>query len=324
MLTPYPKLSALMALLVFPITVLCVMASATWWLLQGTEPGTVVWTHALASGLTVLTLERINPHEPSWFGSRGDVGPDWLHLLVSNMGVPRLVEATTVPLGFWLISTLTGQSSLGLWPEQLPLVLQGALALVVTELPYYWWHRLAHEVDFLWRFHAIHHSAPRLYWLNAARFHPVDTLVGYLFQVLPLVMLGASHQVLAWFTVFVALHGLFQHANLRVRLGPLNWVFSMAELHRWHHSTLLDEGNTNYGGNVIIWDIVFGTRFLPDDRDPPTDIGIGGMPAFPTSYLGQLLAPFRWQAVVAASGPAHEAAASTSAVDEAAPREHED
>ena len=33
---------------------------------------------------------------------------------------------------------------------------------------------MMHEVPWLWRFHATHHSAPRLYWLNAGRFHPLD------------------------------------------------------------------------------------------------------------------------------------------------------
>jgi sterol desaturase/sphingolipid hydroxylase (fatty acid hydroxylase superfamily) len=79
-----------------------------------------------------------------------------------------------------------------------------------------------------------------------------------------------------------------------MRLGPLNWFFSMAELHRWHHSTLLEESNTNFGQNLIVWDIVFGTRFLPKDREPPEAIGIGDMPDFPMDYWGQLLSPVRW------------------------------
>ena len=59
------------------------------------------------------------------------------------------------------------------------LLAQLPLALVVAELVEYSFHRLMHEVPWLWRFHATHHSAPRLYWLNAARFHPIDLfLVG--------------------------------------------------------------------------------------------------------------------------------------------------
>jgi sterol desaturase/sphingolipid hydroxylase (fatty acid hydroxylase superfamily) len=71
----------------------------------------------------------------------------------------------------------------------------------------------------------------------------------------------------------------------------------MAELHRWHHSKNVAEANRNYGGNLILWDVLFGTRFLPPDREPPADVGIGDMPAFPHGLLAQLAVPFRWQQV---------------------------
>jgi sterol desaturase/sphingolipid hydroxylase (fatty acid hydroxylase superfamily) len=90
--------------------------------------------------------------------------------------------------------------------------------------------------------------------------------------------------------------GLFQHANIDFRLGPLSWIFSVGELHRWHHSTVIDEANRNYGNNFIFWDAVFGTRFLPADRDCPADLGIGR--SFPTTLGAQLAAPFRWSRLV--------------------------
>jgi sterol desaturase/sphingolipid hydroxylase (fatty acid hydroxylase superfamily) len=86
----------------------------------------------------------------------------------------------------------------------------------------------------------------------------------------------------------------------------------MAELHRWHHSRLLRESNTNYGQNLIVWDIVFGTRFLPADREPPEDIGIADMPNFPMDYFGQLLSPITW-ARIRARGEAARAQISSAA-----------
>jgi sterol desaturase/sphingolipid hydroxylase (fatty acid hydroxylase superfamily) len=68
----------------------------------------------------------------------------------------------------------------------------------------------------------------------------------------------------------------------------------MAELHRWHHSRLVRESNTNYGQTLILWDIVFGSRFLPSDRKPPVDIGIAKLSAFPMTWFAQLLSPLRW------------------------------
>ena len=68
----------------------------------------------------------------------------------------------------------------------------------------------------------------------------------------------------------------------------------MAELHRWHHSRLVEESNTNYGQNLAVWDVVFGTRFLPEDREPPRDIGLAEMPVFPMTWWAQIRSPFDW------------------------------
>jgi sterol desaturase/sphingolipid hydroxylase (fatty acid hydroxylase superfamily) len=92
-------------------------------------------------------------------------------------------------------------------------------------------------------------------------------------------------------------HGSIKHANILARIGPLNWVFSMAELHRWHHSPVVEEANHNYGGNLILWDVVFRTRYLPADRKPPSNVGLADVPdypRYPMDYLGRFLAPLRW------------------------------
>lgn len=70
------------------------------------------------------------------------------------------------------------------------------------------------------------------------------------------------------------------------------------ELHRWHHSRSLDDANKNYGANLIVWDIVFGTRHLPSDREhQPADVGFDGVDAFPSNYLGQVASVFRWSEI---------------------------
>ena len=57
------------------------------------------------------------------------------------------------------------------------------------------------------------------------------------------------------------------------------------------------EANNNYGQQLIIWDIVFGTRFLPADRMPPEVIGMANLDAFPMTYLAQVASPFRWSRI---------------------------
>lgn len=246
-------------------------------------------------GLAVAVTEHWLPFRRDWNRSHGDIGTDVLHGLVSGIGATQVARPLAAVVGVVIAGWLSGRLGLDLWPSGWPLLAQLALALVIAELPQYWLHRWQHERDWLWRFHAIHHSAPRLYWLNAARFHPVDLGLLYLVGYVPLIALGCPPETIMLFALFDAVFGMLQHGNIGVRLGPLNYVFSMAEPHRWHHSRVLEEANSNYGSNLIVWDLVFGTFFLPAERQPPAAIGIADMPEFPQTWTAQMAAPFRWR-----------------------------
>jgi ornithine lipid hydroxylase len=253
------------------------------------------WVAALGSLLgagVIVLLERLTPYLPDWNRSRGDVAVDLLHLVFSTTPVPVLVRAAGFGVLAVVAAKLSASVGFALWPHQTPLILQLALALVVAELGQYWVHRMGHTFRPLWRLHAMHHSVGRLYWLNAGRFHPLDTLLQYTSEVAPLVLLGADENVLALYTVFTATNGGLRHSNIQMRLGGWNRIFSTADMHRWHHSQVVDEANANYGANLILWDVVFGTRALPANRAHPEALGLHEMPEFPTTYLGQLGSPF--------------------------------
>jgi len=280
----------LVRVLLFPVTLALSLAWGVFGLGRGYSPTLVV---ALGAGLGILAVvlgERWLPFAAEWKREKGDVVTDCWHGIVSNLAVPPLIKA-----GLALLLAPAARAILAPWPNHWPLLCQLILAAVIAEFCAYWAHRWAHERDALWRLHATHHSAERLYWLNAGRDHPFGVFLLFAAEIVPLLLLGANESVFAMFALFTAVHGLFQHANVDVRLGPLNFVFSMAELHRWHHSRDVSEANHNYGSNLIVWDVVFGTRYLPDARRPPIDVGIDGIPGFPRDYLGQLTVPFRWR-----------------------------
>lgn len=278
----------------FPVVFGGAMGAGVYGVAHGWNPVSTVMGLTGATVLLLTALERAHPYHEEWLHSHGDIRTDLVHNLV-NFWIPEvytIVFAGGLTVAAAWLSSATGVE---LWPAQWPLLGQLLLALVLGELGTYWIHRWMHENPFLWRFHAAHHSAPRLYWLNAGRFHPIDLFTQQFLAVTPLILLGADTGVIALHTLFTAVHGMFQHCNVDVRLGPLNWFFSMAELHRWHHSKHLEEADTNYGANIIWWDVVFGSRFLPNDHKPPTEIGIATLPNFPRGYWAQLLSPFQWK-----------------------------
>ena len=281
---------------VFPMTLAATLAWAGGRIDRGVPPPEAILLPLLVSYAFVAICERIVPLHRSWLHDRGDVRVDAALALISG-GITSALTPLLVVLGVAVGGSLSRWIDAPLWPREAPVLVQLVLALVVAELPKYWLHRLEHEWDWLWRIHATHHSAGRLYWLNAARFHPIDLGLDHVLGVGTLVLLGCGESMLALFALAAAVHGVFQHANLPLRCGPLNWFFSMAELHRWHHSPDPRVANHNYGQNLIVWDLVFGTRYLPADREPDARVGIADMPGFPSGLLANLAAPFRWARV---------------------------
>lgn len=248
----------------------------------------------LAAVAAIAIAERRLPHRLAWNHPHGDLATDVAHGAISGVVVTALLRLVVQAGGIALAGALSRQFGAALWPTQWPLVIQLALAGVVSEFFQYWGHRLQHEHLLLWRPHAVHHSAPRLYWLNSTRSHPLDLGLIYIVGYIPLIALGASEAVIMLFTLFDPLLGMLQHANIAMRLGPLNYVFSAAETHRWHHSREAAEAKSNYGSILMVWDVVFGTYYLPGGRAPAA-VGLGGMPDFPQTFLGQMAAPFRWR-----------------------------
>jgi sterol desaturase/sphingolipid hydroxylase (fatty acid hydroxylase superfamily) len=301
---------------IFPFTMVLFVGAGLFALRSGLRPELLSPLLVGPFLIWIAAFERLHPYCPAWNRDHGDLRNDLVHLVVSGMLTPQaaiwLLNMTLLPLGIWLRDTapaLRGGAGLAArftwfgWPTQWPILLQLCFALVISELFGYWAHRLQHTVPLFWRVHALHHGAPRLYWLNAVRFHPLDMLMLAGAGFAPLILLGCPPDTMALTLFFASMHGTWQHANIHVKLGVLNWVFSMAELHRWHHSRSMEESNTNYSGHVLIWDIVFGTRFLPADRLPPDDIGIAGMATFPEDYVVQLKSPFILPQLEAEAGP---------------------
>lgn len=244
----------------------------------------------------IIPLERFLPYRPEWNRNQGDFLGDLFHMVFSFSLTAKAVEAAVWAAFMGASAWLSAAAGFGLWPSSWPLPMQLLLSVVLAEAGLYAIHRLAHENAWLWRLHAVHHSAPRLYWLNAGRFHPLDILVQSLPSMLPLVLLGAPAPVLFLHWTFTGVHGLLQHSNIAMRLGFLSHVFSTAELHRWHHSRDLKEANNNYGKVLALFDILCRTRFLSQG-----EVGELGLekPGFPKGFLQHLAAPFSWKGFIA-------------------------
>ncbi len=264
----------------------CILATQAGFALG--QPMAAFYVTYAALTAALLGLQRWMPHEPAWRRGDGQLLPDLGHTLVSTGAVQGMVQFAGM-VGLSAGATLLAGGG-GVWPHGWPLAAQVVLGLVVLEFALYWAHRLAHEWPPAWYFHAVHHSVQRLWVVNNGRFHFVDAIKSVLPGIALLGILGAPMDVLTWLSAIGAYIGMMTHCNVAMRFGVLSAVFNTPELHRWHHSQDLREGNKNYGESLMLWDWVFGTWFN-EARRPP--VGIGVPDAVPPGFVGQLAWPFR-------------------------------
>jgi len=171
----------------------------------------------------------------------------------------------------------------------LPLWLQAVLILVLGDFIGYWMHRWFHG-ERMWRFHAVHHSSVDLDWLSAVRLHPVNDALMRVAGAVPLLALGLAPVALAGVAPVLTLMAILVHANLDWDWGPLRAVVASPRFHRWHHTDEASARDKNFAGLLPLWDILFGTYYMPKDRLPQQ---FGTESPVPPGLLGQLLFPFR-------------------------------
>lgn len=211
--------------------------------------------------------------------------------------VPAFVMLFFVAL-FYAVFSPMGPMPWHPWVATLPVPVAFVASSLLGEVGYYWAHRITHEVPFLWRFHAIHHSAPSLDWLVNARSHPLDAAFGRAFIFVGMYVVGFGQrapdsQDLAQglYVLWVTGWAYFMHSNIRLRLGWLEYVVSTPAFHHWHH-TKGDPAvvNKNYASMLPCLDMLFGTFYLPKN-EWPQQYGIDDELA-PTLW-GQLMDPLR-------------------------------
>ena len=225
-----------------------------------------VWLAVLV--VIFVPLERLFAAHPQKILRKG-IGADLGYFFVSSL-LPAAVISGPMAFLAWIIHRAVPSGFLaitGSWPFWV----QAIAALFVSEIGYYWAHRLSHEIPFLWRFHSIHHSAEEVDFLVNTRAHPVDLVFSRFCALVPIYVLGlgsprtaSGSLVPVIATLITTTWGFFIHANLRFRFGPLEWLISTPAFHHWHH-TLSGPINRNYASTLPWLDRVFGTHYLPKE-----------------------------------------------------------
>jgi sterol desaturase/sphingolipid hydroxylase (fatty acid hydroxylase superfamily) len=164
--------------------------------------------------------------------------------------------------GFGLLNWIAGS-----WPAPLRVL----AALLLLDGWTYAWHRAAHEIPWLWRFHRVHHSDPTMDVTTANRFHPGEIVVSSVLRLAVIPLLGARFGELVLYETLLQLLVQLQHANVALPEAVervVGRVLVTPGMHKVHHSVERTETDSNYGSLGSFWDRIFGTfRSRPDPEN---------------------------------------------------------
>lgn len=238
----------------------------------------------LFTGLMIL-LERLYPYRKGLPVFREGFWVDFFWYTLIQSYVLKIV------IFDWIIFPLDARfqlSSLRLVTDW-PLWAQVGFFFITHDFYIYWFHRFQHHNKILWRTHEAHHSVKEVDWLAGSRSHAVEILINQTIEFAPIVLLGAKPEVVPIKALLDACWGMFIHANLNVKLGPLRYVINGPEMHLWHHADEVQVYHRNFATKLSVWDWIFNTAYLPDRK--PYKWGLWY--DFPRDYFLQHFFAFR-------------------------------
>jgi sterol desaturase/sphingolipid hydroxylase (fatty acid hydroxylase superfamily) len=251
-------------------------------------------------GAAFFVVERLWPAIPDArlkrTGRLTDVTYYFFNATVTKF-VSAIVIGAIVLLGARAIGqSLSAEELRGLTEREtfvsgLPAIVQFGLLIVIADFVGYWSHRLFHFDPRLWRIHAIHHSSRQVDWLAAVRVHPFNDVITNVVQALPLLLIGFDFSAFVGYVGLLTLFAIFLHSNVPWSFGRLRYVVASPVFHRWHHTTEKEGIDKNFAGLLPVWDLAFGTFYMPEGRQP-LEFGVRGR-SVPEGFWRQLLYPLR-------------------------------
>ena len=175
--------------------------------------------------------------------------------------------------------------------RRLPKQLETVLAVVLLDYTLYLWHVLTHKLQFLWRFHWIHHADLDLTAATALRFHFAEMTISIFFRAGQILVIGVSPKALKIWQNLLFISILFHHSNVRLPRkfeNKLQKFIVTPRMHGIHHSIKEDEMNSNWSSGLTVWDFLHKT-FRNDVPQEEIIIGVRGFDKIQEITLPKML-----------------------------------
>ncbi len=148
-----------------------------------------------------------------------------------------------------------------------------AIAFVALDFAGYWVHRIAHEYNFFWNNHIVHHSSEEFNLACALRQSISSIVKIFAVFLLPAAILGVPPQVIAIVAPLHLFAQFWYHTQHIGRMGFLEKIIVTPSHHRVHHAINPEYLDKNYGQIFIFWDKLFNT-YQEEIKDVPAVYGV--------------------------------------------------
>ena len=213
----------------------------------------------LVGGLTLFFLiENVFPFFRQDYNKWKHSGMNLFFTLTTvlvNFSMAFLLVASTI----WVTDNRFGL--INWW--NVPLWAQVIFGLLLMDLiGAYLAHWVQHNVQWMWKFHLIHHTDQHLDTTSANRHHPGESVIRFGFTILAVFIVGAPVWLIFLYQSASLLATQFNHSNMNIpeKLdSALSYIIATPRMHRVHHHYREPYSNTNYGNIFSFWDRIFGT-----------------------------------------------------------------
>jgi len=242
----------------------------------------------LGSTLIFVGLEKLLPLYRGQPIFRKEWQTDLVHFAVNHfiIGLALLTVNFLIHKIFGWIAIPTAQELV----QAIPFLPQLLLCILVADLAQYWTHRAYHEVPFLWRFHAVHHSTKTMDWLAGSRMHMLELIATRVLVLGSLYVLGFEKSVMDAYIIVVGFQAVFNHANVHINWGAFKYLIVTPDFHHWHHSSDDIAIDKNYSAHFSFLDHLFGTA-IKGQKGFPERYGVFG-DYMPEGFMAQQRFPF--------------------------------
>jgi sterol desaturase/sphingolipid hydroxylase (fatty acid hydroxylase superfamily) len=218
-------------------------------------PNIILYAAPIMIGLVLLEWWLTHRKKLDYYNTKDTLAATFIGLI--NVGMSAAIKIATFGIIIFFFNLVPWTIPHTWWAY--------VLCLFWIDFWRYWAHRIAHENRFWWATHVTHHNSQKYNWSVSFRLSWTQHIKIIFF--IPVVLAGFDPVVFFICHQIEVLYQFWIHTEYIKKLpAPIEFFFTTPSHHRVHHATNEKYLDKNYGSTFIIWDRIFGTFQLEEEK----------------------------------------------------------